>query len=147
MLDHSSELGEPTQGHFAPPAANLGSPERRHQVAGLALQRSLPQRHAFYRTAQRAEALGTFLLDARDLFVRLLQRLPDRSKHALHGLFAVSEVAERELLLLAEHLTGDLQEELTVAAQRVARHRIEARSQPLERKVERLRPLAGDLFG
>ena len=104
-------------------------------------------RHTFYRTAQRAEALGTFLFDARDLFVCLLQRFPDRCEHPFHGLFAVSEVAERELLLLAEHLTGDLQEELTVAAQRVARHRIEARSQPLERKVERLRPLAGDLFG
>ena len=55
--------------------------------------------------------------------------------------------AQRDLLLLSEHLACKLQEELTVAAQGIFRYRVEARAQPLERQVERLRSLPGNFIG
>ena len=51
------------------------------------------------------------------------------------------------LLLLAEDFARELQEDLAVAAQRIAGDGIEARTQPLERHVERERALADGLVG
>ncbi len=80
------------------------------------LQRDLAQRDAFERAAQRAEALGAFLLDARDLLVRLLQRLAHRVEHGLDGFLALGQVAQRRFLLLPQRLPRQLQEQLVVAA-------------------------------
>jgi hypothetical protein len=101
-------------------AAHLGTAQRRDQVAGLALQRDLAERHAFDRTAQRAETLRAILFDAGDLFVRFLQRLAHRCQQGFDGLLAFRQVAERDFLLLAECLARELQEHFVVAAQRLA---------------------------
>ncbi len=138
VLDHAGEFGEAAQRHLAPLAAHLRPAQRRDEVARLALQRLLAERHALDGAAQRTEALGTLLLDARDLLVRAGERLTYRREHGLDGLLALTETAHGELLLLAEHLSRELQEDLAVAAQGLARRGIEATAQALEGEVERM---------
>ena len=138
VLDHAGEFREAAQRHLAPLPAHLRPAQRRDEVACLALQCLLAERHALDGAAERAEALGAFLLDARDLLVRAGQCLAHRREHGLDGLLALTEAAHGEFLLLAEHLPGELQEDLAVAAQGLARRGIEAAAQALEGEVERM---------
>ena len=117
VLHHAGEFREPPQRHLAPLAAHLGAAQRGDEVARLALQRLLPERHAFERSAQRPERFRALLLDARDLLVRAGERLAHRGQQRGHGLLAIREVARGQLLLLPERLPGELQEHLAVAAQ------------------------------
>ncbi len=53
LLDHAGQFHHPTQRQFAPAPAHFRPPQRRHQVAGLALQSHLAPRQQFDLAAQR----------------------------------------------------------------------------------------------
>jgi hypothetical protein len=78
--------------------------------------------------------------------VRTLQGLAHGRQHGLDRFLALGEVAQRHLLLLAERLPGQLQEHFAVAAQRLARDRVETSAQPLHRELERLLALSADFL-
>ena len=81
MLDHAGELHEPTQRDLAPLAAHLGPAQGADEIARLALQGDLSERHPLDGVAQRAEGLGALLFDPGDLLVGALERLAHRRQH------------------------------------------------------------------
>ncbi len=147
VLDHAGEFRKAAQGHLAPLAADLGPAQRGHEAARLALQRLLPECYVLDGIAQRAEALGTLFLDARDLLVRAGERVAQRGHHRRDRFLALGETVHRSFLLLAQHLSRELQENLAVVAQRVPCDRVEAGTQPSERKLQCLLALAADVRG
>src|SRR5579871_1264480 len=79
---------------------------------------------------QRRECVDTLALDGVDLRLGLRERLADRPYQALDGGLALLERAGRVRLLARQALPGELQEQLVVALQAVARELAERALHP-----------------
>ena len=78
MFDHACQFDDPMQCQFAPPTANLGSPQRFDQVTRFQLQSLLIARHGLEVSLYSPVGFASFLFDFRNLRLGLFQCVADR---------------------------------------------------------------------
>lgn len=121
MLEHPGHLHHPAQLELTPPASGLGRPQRRDQVAGLALQLIVGDGQVAHLLGQRRVGALTLDLQPLDPGVVPAQLLADGLEELLDGLVTASQVAVGRLPALVQLGIRQLEELLVVPGQRFGR--------------------------
>jgi hypothetical protein len=84
---HAGQFDEPLQRDLAPLAADVGSAQRRHQIASLARQEGLAARQHFHLRFDGREGIDAIAFDVLNLRFRFGERLTDRLHQRFDGAF------------------------------------------------------------
>ena len=133
VFAHAGEFDDAPQRHFAPLAAHIGPPQRRHEIAGFSRQQILAAGDLFHLQLDARESVDAIPLDRLDLRLGLGEGLANRRNHRFDRGLALPQRLRGTLLLPVEPFARELQKNLVVAPQGIARDLAEHRLQLVAR--------------
>jgi hypothetical protein len=128
VLDHARQLDQTPQRELTPAAAHFRSPQRRRQIARLALQDVLHVHQAFDLAGEHAVRCNPRSFELGGLCFLLHERRADRLDELLDGFFALLERRTGLVLVVAENFARELEEGLAVGIERRTRRALDRRA-------------------